>query len=92
MRDGKPLGDHTMVHTLRRMDKEITAHGFRRSFRTWAGNKPNHPREICEEALAHKIGSQVERSYKREVAIRSAAPSWMIGPHTASPKKATSFQ
>jgi integrase len=74
IRDNQPIGDHALVFYLRRdMGIDATVHGFRSSFRTWAGSKTNHPREICEEALAHRIGNQVERSYNREAALEKRA-------------------
>jgi integrase len=46
-----------------------TAHGFRSSFRDWCGDVAHAPREIAEEALAHAVGSQVERAYRRGDAL-----------------------
>jgi len=42
-----------------------TIHGFRSSFRTWAGETTNFPREVVEQALAHRIGDAVEQAYAR---------------------------
>jgi len=48
-----------MEMVLRRMKIEnVTVHGFRSSFRDWAGNVTSHPREVIETALAHVIGDQ----------------------------------
>jgi integrase len=44
-------------------------HGFRSSFRDWAGNETQFPREVCEEALGHAVGDAVERSYRRGDAL-----------------------
>ena len=44
---------------------QLTAHGCRATFRTWAQERTNYPREICEAVLGHTIGSAVERSYAR---------------------------
>lgn len=49
--------------------KGITAHGFRSSFRDWAGESTSHARETAELALAHQIGNAVERSYRRGDAL-----------------------
>lgn len=57
----------------------ITAHGFRSSFRDWAGEATNHDRETTEVALAHQIGNAVERSYRRGDALekrRSLMQDW----------------
>ena len=43
----------------------VTVHGFRSSFRTWAAERTNYPREICEVALAHTVGDETERAYQR---------------------------
>lgn len=46
-----------------------TVHGFRSSFRDWAGNETNFPREVAERALAHAAGSAVEAAYRRSEAL-----------------------
>ena len=50
---------------LYRIECPFTVHGFRSSFRDWCAERTNYPREICEQALAHSIGSAVELSYRR---------------------------
>lgn len=45
--------------------RAITVHGFRASFRTWAGDMTGHPREVIEAALAHQIKDKAEASYVR---------------------------
>lgn len=63
---GKPLSDMAMLTLLRRMNREdITVHGFRSTFRDWAAEKTNYPREVAEMALAHTVGSAVENAYRR---------------------------
>ena len=53
-----------MLMLLRRMGRtDITPHGFRSSFRTWAQERTDFPREVAEMALAHLVGNDVERSY-----------------------------
>ena len=49
--------------------EEFTVHGFRSTFRDWAGDKTNIAREVVEHALAHTIGSEVERAYRRRHAL-----------------------
>jgi integrase len=44
---------------------DITVHGFRSSFRDWAGERTNFPREVAEAALAHIVKDATERSYAR---------------------------
>jgi integrase len=46
-----------------------TVHGFRSSFRDWAGNVSNSPREVTETALAHVIGDKAEQAYRRSDAL-----------------------
>jgi integrase len=43
----------------------VTTHGFRSSFRTWAGERTNFPREVAEAALAHVNDDKVEAAYDR---------------------------
>jgi len=68
----KPLSNMTMAMTMRRMgikNEVATVHGFRSSFRDWAGDCTNAPREVAEAALAHAVGNVVERSYRRSDAL-----------------------
>jgi integrase len=62
---GKPLSDMTLTAVMRRMGMDAVPHGLRSSFRTWAADFTNHPREVCEQCLAHTTGSQVELAYQR---------------------------
>src|SRR5215472_5135254 len=65
-RDGRPLSDMALWMLLRRMERgEITAHGFRSTFRDWAAERTNFPREVAEAALAHTIPDAVEAAYRR---------------------------
>ena len=67
---GKPLSNMAMEMVLRRMDvQDATVHGFRSSFRDWAGNVSNFPREVVETALAHVIGDKAEQAYRRSDAL-----------------------
>ena len=55
-----------LLMMLRRMGRsDVTAHGFRSSFRTWAAERTGFPREVVEAALAHVIGNKVEAAYQR---------------------------
>jgi integrase len=66
----KPLSNMAMEMVLRRMKIEnATVHGFRSSFRDWAGNVSNFPREVVETALAHVIGDKAEQAYRRSDAL-----------------------
>ncbi|MDA7423097.1 tyrosine-type recombinase/integrase [Thalassococcus lentus] len=62
----QPLSNMSMLMLLRRMGREgFTIHGFRSSFRDWASEAAGAPREVAEAALAHQVGSEVERAYAR---------------------------
>ena len=62
----KPLSNMSMLMLLRRMNVEgVTVHGFRSTFRDWASEVANAPREVAEMSLSHRIGSDVERAYAR---------------------------
>lgn len=76
-----PLSDMALTMVLRRMNagavgesspwvdgstgEQITVHGFRSTFRVWAGEQTEHPREVIEMALAHAVGDAVEAAYAR---------------------------
>jgi integrase len=63
---GKALSNMAFLMLLRRMGRDdLTAHGFRSTFRTWAAERTNFPREVIEAALAHTIGNKVEAAYQR---------------------------
>jgi len=49
---------------------DLTVHGFRSTFRDWSAELTNHPNHICEMALAHTIGSGVEKAYRRGELLR----------------------
>jgi integrase len=62
----KPLSNHALLALLKRMDRsDVTAHGFRSSFRDWAAEQTNYPREVAEMALAHTVSDKVEAAYRR---------------------------
>ena len=62
----KPLSTMTFWITLRRLGRtDITAHGFRSSFRDWAAEQTNVPRAVCEAALAHTLRDRTEAAYHR---------------------------
>jgi integrase len=65
-KQGKPLSNMAMLALLERMGRDdLTAHGFRSTFRDWAAERTNFPREVVEMALAHTIESKVEAAYRR---------------------------
>jgi integrase len=67
---GRPLSQMAMVMLMRRMEvADYTVHGFRSTFRDWAGDATNFAREVVEAALAHTVGNAVERAYRRSDAF-----------------------
>lgn len=62
---GGKLSDMTLAAVLRRMDVPAVPHGFRSTFRDWASERTNYPRDAAEMALAHAIGDKVEAAYRR---------------------------
>ena len=63
---GKPISDMSMTAVLRRMGRDtVTVHGFRSTFRDWAGETTGFPREVIEAALAHGIKDKAEAAYAR---------------------------
>lgn len=82
-----PISAGSMEMLLRRLEvkKATTIHGFRSSFRDWAGDKSHFPREVAEAALAHVVGG-VEGAYRRGTALekrRELMDAW--ADFTASP-------
>lgn len=66
VKPGKPISDMSMTAVLRRMERaNITVHGFRSTFRDWAGETTGFPREVIEAALAHSIKDKAEAAYAR---------------------------
>ncbi|MEG9525088.1 MAG: integrase arm-type DNA-binding domain-containing protein [Hyphomicrobiales bacterium] len=65
-RSKRPLNDKAMRDVLVRLDRVgLTVHGFRSSFRDWAGDCTAYPRDLAEMALAHTVGDATERAYRR---------------------------
>jgi integrase len=63
---GKPLSNMAFLMLLRRMGRgDLTAHGFRATFKTWASDRTSFQNEVVEASLAHAIGSKVEQAYRR---------------------------
>jgi integrase len=61
-----PLSNMALLMMLGRMNRsDITAHGFRSTFRDWAAECMNFPNEVVEMALAHVIEDKTEAAYRR---------------------------
>ena len=62
---GKPLVDIELRRLLWKQKIAAVPHGFRSSFRDWAAEETDHPREVIEAALAHVVQNRVEAAYAR---------------------------
>jgi integrase len=63
---GKGLSNMAFLTLLRRMQRhDLTAHGFRSTFKDWATEQTGFPNEVSEMALAHAVGDKVEAAYRR---------------------------
>ncbi len=90
MRSGQPLSDMSLTAVLRKMNATsdeshapwrdgitggpIVVHGFRSSFRVWAGEETSYPREVVEAALAHANRNRVEATYARTDLVEKRRP------------------
>ncbi|ORE90487.1 integrase family protein, partial [Stappia sp. 22II-S9-Z10] len=87
-----PLSDMALTQLVRRRygdGEKFTVHGFRSSFRDWAGDETDHPREVIEAALAHTVGDAAERAYRRSDALakrRALMEDWaaLVAPKTSA--------
>lgn len=83
----KPLSDMAVAMVVRRMNGEtdppnwrdvtgraVVPHGFRSTFRVWAGETTTYPREVVEAALAHTIRDKVEAAYARTDLLERRRP------------------
>jgi integrase len=65
-RKKRPLSNMAFLMLLRRMGRtDLTAHGFRSTFRDWAAERTNFQAEVAEAALGHMVGDKVELAYRR---------------------------
>jgi integrase len=73
-RPGKGLDRSSMVEVLRSLKAgDATVHGFRSTFRDWASEQTNYPREVAEAALAHVVADKTEAAYRRGDLIEKRA-------------------
>jgi integrase len=66
---GKPLSNMAMLEKIRGLRPGLTVHGFRSTFRDWAGDRTNYARDVIEAALAHTIKNDAEAAYRRSTAV-----------------------
>jgi integrase len=75
LKAGRPLSNMALLAVLDRMGRsDITAHGFRSTFRDWAGELAREPREVAEAALAHAIKDPSEAAYARSDLLERRRP------------------
>jgi integrase len=86
-RTRKPLGHSALYAVLRRVEAEASVHGFRSSFRDWAGNETNFPREVAEAALAHAVGDKSEQAYRRSDALEKRRKLMIAWANYCDPEK-----
>lgn len=92
---GKPMTTAAILKLVKQLypDKEnITSHGFRSTFRDWAGAVSSHPSEVAEAALAHIIKNKAEAAYNRDKLIEKRTlmmNDWADYCFTVKPKPAT---
>jgi len=65
----RPLSEGAMMEFLARVRPGATVHGMRSAFRDWVGEATSFAAELAEAALAHQVGSKVERAYRRGDAL-----------------------
>ena len=71
---GEPLSNMAMLELLKRIGRgDLTVHGFRSTFRDWAAERTNYPRELAELALAHKLDDKTEAAYLRSDMVTKRA-------------------
>jgi integrase len=92
-RHEKPISNSAMDRLLKKRmgykGEQATVHGFRSTFRTWAAETTGYPNHIVEQALAHTVGSAVERAYQRSDLLdkrRRLMQDWAR--YCAAPRKA----
>ena len=66
----RPISTGTMTRVMDRMGvKDATVHGFRSTFRDWAGDYEDVPWDIAEQAIYHSVGNKTQRAYRRGDAL-----------------------
>ena len=73
---GRPLSDMTLSKLIKELGIAAVPHGFRSSFRDWAAEQTNTPREVVEAALAHTVRNPTEAAYARSDLFERPAASF----------------
>ncbi|WP_304305383.1 site-specific integrase [Pseudacidovorax intermedius] len=77
----KPLSDMSLTAVMRRMQVDAVPHGFRSTFRDWAGDRTEFARDLIEFALAHAIADKTEEAYRRSDGMerrRALMQAWAL--------------
>ena len=78
---GKPLSTVTLSKLAKELGIAAVPHGFRSSFRDWAAERTNTPREVVEAALAHTVQNPTEAAYSRsDLFERRGRTPWCVSP------------
>jgi integrase len=80
-KQNRPLSVMALEMVMRRASIDATVHGFRSAFRDWSGERTTFSREVAEAALAHLVGDETERAYRRGDALekrRALMDAWSI--------------
>ena len=81
------MASTALSELLRELEIAAVPHGFRSSFRDWAAQETDHPREVVEAALAHKVRNQIAAAYRRTDLFerrRQLMDDWAIWPKPAT--------
>ena len=70
----RPLSDMALAMLLRRMNVDVSVHGFRSSFRIWASEIGHVEFEIAESCLSHRVGNAHSRAYNRSNLLERRRP------------------
>ena len=85
----RPVSDVTLSNCIaRHTNSPATTHGMRSTFRDWAGDCTNFPRDVAEMALAHAVGDETEVAYRRGRALakrRELMNAWSDYLHGETP-------
>ena len=78
-RRGNRIKGTFLSELLRNLDIAAVPHGFRSSFRDWAAEETDHPREVIEAALAHVSATGSRRPMLARTCSSGVGGSWTIG-------------
>lgn len=90
---GREFSDMSLLMVLRRMNVPYTVHGFRSTFRDWAGETTHFPREVIEHAMGHQLKDKAEAAYARgdlftkRIALMQAWDNFLCKPEKKKSKK-----